>query len=184
MEVALRGLGATVIDTGGGITPDNFSMNCCGGWFGTTFASQACRDWADANVMLFGGSGVSYCSKEGTDNLRLSLAVAAPGSLPVPAVGYTPGGVIPDSTDPNQLITAIARQGLANDIASQTAAMRAAQAAACTQQVVTCAESMFSAFLSPNATCDGCSLDFSKPGALLLAAAVIFGAFVLIKGLR
>lgn len=211
MEVALRGLGSTWIDTGEGITPDNFATYCCGGWFGTFFADAKCKRWGDANAGLFGGSGSSYCSDAGIANMHMGLAIA-PVIPPQPPPIVTAGGssavnplygqamvpriscpasvspcpcdgrLVANEQDAADLLTCQAIQQQQIQIAAQTASLNASQSAACAVKAVDCAGSFFSSFVSPSADCSSCSLDFTKPATLLVIAAI--GAFLFVAANR
>jgi hypothetical protein len=202
MQLALRGLGATYIDTGAGITPTSFPNLCCEGWFGTTFASQECKDWANANAQLFGGSGACYCCKVGTDNLLMSQGVAkipvvAPPAPPINAGGNAmvpvvtcPAAVYPcpcdgrlvqTAQDAQDLLTCQALQQQALQNAAIAAGMQQTSSDICTAQAAACAASTFSAFLSPSADCTTCVMDFTKGATLAVIAALALFVFLAVK---
>jgi len=204
-----RGMGATFVDTGAGITPTSFFNQCCEGWFGTTFASQACKDFGDANAAMFGPPGTSYCSKAAQDFVTLNQAAAA-----IPVVGLQPppivttpgptygqamvpvfacppevspcpcdGRLVQTEQDATDLLTCQALQNQAAQNAAIAAGMRQASSGLCTTQAATCAAKTFGSFLSPTADCTDCVFDLFKPGSLLLMAGIIIGGIALIKGL-
>jgi hypothetical protein len=208
MQLALRGLGATFVDTGGNITPANFFPICCAGnWFGTTFASQACKDFGDANAAMFGPPGTSYCSKEAQDFATLNKAAASiplivpqppipgyqgqpnnpSGSAIVPpfACPYSPcpcdGRQVVTAQDATDLLTCQALQQQALQNAAIAAGMKQASGELCTTQADTCTAGIFGSFMSPSADCTTCVLDFTKGSTLLVIAAVGFFLFMAVK---
>ncbi len=198
------------VDTGANITPANFFPLCCqGNWFGTTFASQACKDFGDANAAMFGPPGTSYCSKEAQDFVTLNQAAA---NIPVvglqpPPIVTTPGPtygqamvpvfncpaevspcpcdgrLVQTSQDAQDLLTCQALQNQALQNAAIRAGMKQASGGLCTAQAATCDAKTFGSFLSPNADCTDCVFDWLKPASGILIVAAILGAALFIKGL-
>jgi hypothetical protein len=203
MNVALRGMGATYVDTGGNITPANFFQICCqGNWFGTTFASQACKDFGDANAAMFGPPGSSYCSKVAQDLAALdqaagSIPIVAPPPPPIDAAGFAnvpvfacPASVSPcpcdgrpvvTAQDANDLLTCQALQQQSLQNAAIRAGMKQASSDLCAIQAASCAAGVFGSFMSPSTDCTTCVLDFTKGSTLLLIAAVGFFLFMAVK---
>jgi hypothetical protein len=181
MQLALRGLGAISAngipynDTGDGISLDNFQSQCCPDGITT----PSCSGFIQANQSRF--AGYTPCSSAAQEALTFPNLPGPTGAAVIPAA-LTPG-LIPQTTDPNAVITQMLAASGAADTAQNRAAAAGILANLCATQAATCQSSFFSAFVSPSPDCTGCSFDFSKPAALFLVAGIILLALALTKGI-
>jgi hypothetical protein len=181
MQLALRGLGAISAngipynDTGDGISLDNFQSQCCPDGITT----PSCSGFIQANQSRF--AGYTPCSSAAQEALTFPNLPGPTGAAVIPAA-LTPG-LIPQTTDPNDVITQMLIASAQADTAQNRAAAAGILANLCATQAATCQSSFFSAFVKPSADCTGCTFDFSKPASMFLVAGIILIALALTKGI-
>jgi hypothetical protein len=188
---AIARSGVSYVDTGDGITPDNFQGTCCGSWFQNVFdpvyaSSPKCLAWMNANEALFAESfiGKDPCSTASQQALTYpALKPPVTTSGPAPAIDPETGLIV--QTDVTKVPTDIAQAGADQNRTSNL--QQAAQIASdqCAAKAAECKASMFAAFVDMSDDCSECVFSPLKPGSMLLVlGGVLIGGIVLIKLLK
>lgn len=187
---AIAASGVSYVDTGDGITPDNFQATCCGSWFQNVFdpvyaASPKCLAWMNKNESLFAEGFVGKDPCSAASGQALTYPVLRPPvttSGPAPAIDPNTGLV---AGSPGDVATAIAQAGADQNLQSNL--QQAAQIASdqCAAKQAECSASAFAAFLAMSPDCSECVFSPMKQGSILLMlGGVLVGGILLIKLLK
>ncbi len=212
MELALRtrGMGGPIaqfVDTGGGITPQNWETNCCTNWldlfdsYDHVDAGDACDLFYQANSPLFAGN--SPCSRAALTALSTPPPVQSVAPVPVPPIVTDPGPtygqamvpvvsghtqcdgrLVATAQDATDLQTCLALQQAAAQAAAVQAQMNANAGAQCAAMKAQCAAGLFGSWMVPSADCTGCVMDPTKTGSLPLVLVGIGLVLMFLMGRR
>ncbi len=172
---AISAQGVPYNDTGDGLTPDNFQVECCGDPLALT--TPSCSAFVQANQSRF--AGYHPCSSAAQEALTFPN-LPGPTAPPTPAGAYVPA-TLPG--DPNTIIDQIIATGAAGDVTQNQAAAADILASLCAAQTATCQSSFWNWFTSPSADCTGCSFDWSKPASLFLIGGLTLLGLAFVKGI-